>query len=123
MKITVVYEMDEGDAQHMLEGVKTRLVMGNQGSIVACCQGDAMEERDDARAEVERRKGYAETWEKTANDALRSRAVMLKKMANGYQVTVLKLPITMDVLKQLVPCECFQLDQEMVVVHKPTAPF
>lgn len=46
-KVTVVYEMElEEDAQHLLEMFKTRKVMSGTGSIVACCEGDAMEERD-----------------------------------------------------------------------------
>lgn len=46
-KVTVVYEMElEEDAQHLLEAFKTRQVMKGTGSIVACCQGDAMEHRD-----------------------------------------------------------------------------
>lgn len=58
IKVTVVYEMEESDAQHLIEGVKTRQVMGGTGAIVACYQGDAMEERDDVQqrlADAERR--------------------------------------------------------------------
>lgn len=49
--ITVVYELDEEDSQHLLETTKTSKVLG--GCIKACCQGDAMEERDQLKLELE----------------------------------------------------------------------
>lgn len=46
MKVTVVYDMDEEMAEHLMQAVKTRQVMGATGAIIACYQGDALEERD-----------------------------------------------------------------------------
>lgn len=50
MKVTIVYELEEHDAQHMLELAKTTKVLGK--TILACCQGDAMEERDEGTTKL-----------------------------------------------------------------------
>lgn len=46
MQVTVVYEMADDTANHLISAAKTNIECG-QGSILACYQGDAMAERDD----------------------------------------------------------------------------
>ena len=74
------------------------------------------------REKLARYKAYASRWEKVAHDMGRSRAESLKKVAEGLQVSVFNTPVPMEALEQLMPCECFQLDQEMLVLHSPVKP-
>jgi len=48
--VTIVYDLTEEDAQHLVEALKTKQVMEGNGAMVACYQGDAIAERDEALA-------------------------------------------------------------------------
>lgn len=82
---------------------------------------DLQSEMDVLHEEIERRKQYAETWHRAAKAIEVSRANLLKMIAEGKVVSAFKMPVDIEQFKALWPCELYQFEEEILVVHSPKA--